>query len=339
MVAPTRQNPYTGPRQGARPGARTVSAAQIYRRPGVITVLAVLHFIFGPLSLLIGGGMLIGALLSEGGAGERGLVIGVSAFYAVFGLLSIVCGIGLWNLKSYGRTIQLVYSFIGLLGIPVGTLISALILVYLYKPGVKVLFSETPPAQLSAADIAEVNKLSESSGLVVAVIAVVALLAVVAFVGIIAAIAIPSLLRARVSANEAQAIGDIRTVISAEAAYASSNGGQYDQLECLAKPQECIPGYPPDGPSFLQEVYPAVRSGYQREFQGGLPADASDVAFANLSPSSVQSFVYLAYPSVPGTTGVRGFCGDYTGRICVTPDGSRPLVVSGQCDPACTLLQ
>ena len=54
------------------------------------------------------------------------------------------------------------------------------------------------------------------------------LLIVVAIIGIIAAIAIPSLLRARVSANESATIGDIRTVISGEAAYQSANGGWYD---------------------------------------------------------------------------------------------------------------
>jgi type II secretory pathway pseudopilin PulG len=253
--------------------------------------------------------------------------------------MSIVCAIGLWNLKSYGRTLQLVYSFIGLLGIPVGTIISALILVYLFKPGVKVLFSETPPSQLSAADIAEVTKLSESSTATVVLVSVAVLFMLVAFIGIIAAIAIPSLLRARMSANEAAAIGDLRTVISAQAAYASSNGGHYDQLECLAKPQECLPGYPPTGPVFLSEIPPSVRSGYQREFQVGLPADGSEVAFANLSPSSVQSFVYLAYPENPGVTGSRGFCADYTGRICVTTDGTRPAVVDGTCDPACVPLQ
>ena len=48
------------------------------------------------------------------------------------------------------------------------------------------------------------------------------LLIVVAIIGIIAAIAIPSLLRARVSANEAQTIGDTRTAISAEHTYAST---------------------------------------------------------------------------------------------------------------------
>ena len=338
MVAPTRPNPYAGPRPGARPGPRTVSAAQIYRRPAVISFLAVLHFFLGPL-MLLGGLIAVAVSFSGEGSAERGLMIGVGAFYALFGILSIVCAIGLWNLKSYGRTIQLVYSFIGLLGIPVGTLISALILVYLFKPGVKVLFSETPPSQLSAADVAEVAKLSESSGITVVLIAGAVLLMLVAFIGIIAAIAIPSLLRARVSANEAAAIGDLRTVISAELTYASTNGGFYDQLECLAKPQECIPGYPPTGPVFLSEIPPAVRAGYQREFQVGLPADGSEVAFANLSPSSVQSFVYLAYPVTPGVTGKRGFCTDYTGIICVTMDGSPPPVVEGRCDPACTPLQ
>jgi prepilin-type N-terminal cleavage/methylation domain-containing protein len=70
------------------------------------------------------------------------------------------------------------------------------------------------------------------------------LLIVVAIIGIIAAIAIPSLLRARVSANEAAAMGDTRTVISAEVAYQSSNAGFYDLLPCLVVPSAgCIPGY------------------------------------------------------------------------------------------------
>ena len=63
------------------------------------------------------------------------------------------------------------------------------------------------------------------------------LLIVVAIIGIIAAIAIPSLLRARVSANESATIGDIRTVISAQAAYQSANGGWYaSDIVCLNAP-------------------------------------------------------------------------------------------------------
>src|SRR5688572_6055514 len=55
------------------------------------------------------------------------------------------------------------------------------------------------------------------------------LLIVVAIIGIIAAIAIPGLLRARMSGNEASAIGSVRTISSAQATYASAcGGGGYD---------------------------------------------------------------------------------------------------------------
>ncbi len=51
------------------------------------------------------------------------------------------------------------------------------------------------------------------------------LLIVVAIIGIIAAIAVPGLLRARMSGNEASAIGSVRTINSSQATYASSCGG------------------------------------------------------------------------------------------------------------------
>jgi prepilin-type N-terminal cleavage/methylation domain-containing protein len=51
------------------------------------------------------------------------------------------------------------------------------------------------------------------------------LLIVVAIIGIIAAIAIPNLLKSRQAANEASAIGSVRTVGSAEATYQSTTGG------------------------------------------------------------------------------------------------------------------
>ena len=51
------------------------------------------------------------------------------------------------------------------------------------------------------------------------------LLIVVAIIGIIAAIAIPGLLRARMSGNEASAIGSVRAVHSAQATFAASCGG------------------------------------------------------------------------------------------------------------------
>ena len=61
------------------------------------------------------------------------------------------------------------------------------------------------------------------------------LLIVVAIIGIIAAIAIPGLLRARMSGNEASAIGTMRAIASAQHAYSgtAARGGYADQLTRL----------------------------------------------------------------------------------------------------------
>ncbi len=64
------------------------------------------------------------------------------------------------------------------------------------------------------------------------------LLIVVAIIGIIAAIAVPGLLRARMSGNEASAIGSLRAINSAEAAFSSScvPGGYAVTLQDLVRP-------------------------------------------------------------------------------------------------------
>src|SRR3954453_11126856 len=97
------------------------------------------------------------------------------------------------------------------------------------------------------------------------------LLIVVAIIGIIAAIAIPSLLRARVSANESAVIGDTRTIISAEAAFQSAASGYYGALSCLSTPSNgsCISGYSSGAPTFLDShlsamVGPIGKAGYNR---------------------------------------------------------------------------
>ena len=150
--------------------------------------------------------------------------------------------------------------------------------------------------------------------------------------GILAAIAIPSFLRARVSANEAAAIGDIRTVISAQAAYQSISGGYYGSLECLAAPAGCVPGY--SGPELLdRELAAAVdKGGYRRTFHPGPAAPGS-------SPSSLTAYAYVAVPITPSQTGVRSFCGDASGRVCYEADGSEPEVVDGSCPADCASLR
>ena len=159
------------------------------------------------------------------------------------------------------------------------------------------------------------------------------LLIVVAIIGIIAAIAIPALLRARVSANESAAIGDIRTVMSAQAAYHSANGGFYGPLTCLVAPSSanCIPNYPTGGPIFLDVQLGSLspKNGYARSFQGSAPTGVGQ---------DIPCYAYHATPLVGGQSGVRGFAGDCSGAICFTGDGS-PIPTPNGILPVCNALR
>jgi prepilin-type N-terminal cleavage/methylation domain-containing protein len=167
------------------------------------------------------------------------------------------------------------------------------------------------------------------------------LLIVVAIIGLIAAISIPGLMRARVSANESATIGDMRTFLSAEAAYHAANAGFYDSNPiCLTAPTSCIPTYSPTGPNFLDSQIASLstKSGYSRAMgsNAGMPSAIPPGA----SPSSTASVVYEAVPATPNKTGVRGFAGESEGLICTCFSGCSPpnangklTITPGTCDP------
>lgn len=168
------------------------------------------------------------------------------------------------------------------------------------------------------------------------------LLIVVAIIGIIAAIAIPSLLRARVSANEAGTIGDIRSVISAQAAFQSAANGWYAPIACLNVPAGCIVNYPANAPTFADPNITGLvaKSGYNRSFAAGLPV----VPLPTTLIGVVDGFCYGATPSTQNQTGVRGFGGDASGRVCQNitgafecGQGAAPNPYS--LDPACQVIQ
>jgi hypothetical protein len=148
--------------------------------------------------------------------------------------------------------------------------------------------------------------------------------------GMVAGIAVPSLLRARVSANESATIGDLRTVISAQAAYQSASGGFYGEMACLAEPKLCLSGYA--GPVFLNPELATAKekSGYRRVFHAGPPGQA---------PGSVTAYAYTASPLQQGQTGVRSFCGDASGLICFDPNGAEIFPERGACPSTCTPLR
>jgi type IV pilus assembly protein PilA len=162
------------------------------------------------------------------------------------------------------------------------------------------------------------------------------LVVVVAIAGILAAVVIPALITGRVAANESATLGDIRTIVSAEAAYRSANGGFYDAaLSCLTAPATpaCIPSYASIAPTFLDSMLASqnAKTGYNRRFTSG-PL----VMTPNGSQTSTSVYRYDATPVTVGVTGIRGFAGDHTGRICASADGAPvPAGTPGMLPPTC----
>ena len=157
------------------------------------------------------------------------------------------------------------------------------------------------------------------------------LLIVVAIIGIIAAIAIPSLLRARISANEAAAQGDSRTISSSQVAYASSNRGAYGTtLVCLSSPPTCM--FPATVTQFLDPQIGAAgivtKQGYNRAYLPGAVG-------TGIPDPGVTTFSYTSDPTLAGNTGTRYFAIDHTGLICFDNAGVVGATSSGLPTP-CT---
>lgn len=134
---------------------------------------------------------------------------------------------------------------------------------------------------------------------------------------------------------------DVRSLMTAARQYAAANRTLVDELRCLGQPAACIPEYSKEAPSFIDPGYDYLRTrlGYVRQFHPGPRAGEEEIARARASPTSLRSFAYTAIPDKPGETGIRGFCGDSSGRICFTSDGRLPPVKDGRCGTPCAPLQ
>jgi prepilin-type N-terminal cleavage/methylation domain-containing protein len=129
------------------------------------------------------------------------------------------------------------------------------------------------------------------------------LLIVVAIIGIIAAIAVPGLLRARMSGNEASAIGSLRAVNSGQVNFASNcaQGSYADSLVGLA----LAPAG--GGEGFISRdlaADPATKSGYTVTLAPGTATTPTQVCS---TATTAASYAVNGDPVTPGSTGTRWF--------------------------------
>jgi len=135
------------------------------------------------------------------------------------------------------------------------------------------------------------------------------LLIVVAIILIIAAIAIPNLLKSRMAANEASAVGSVRTVNTGEVTYSASCPaiGFSATLVELNTGALCA-----GGTGIIDVVLGAgAKSGYTFVYAPGAAVNGV-----------TNTYAITATPMTIGTTGQRQFCSNQTGVIRYTLNGA-----------------
>lgn len=132
------------------------------------------------------------------------------------------------------------------------------------------------------------------------------LLIVVAIILIIAAIAIPNLMRSKIAANQASAVGSLRTINTAEVTYASTYNQGYSQT--LAQLGPVTSGSNPT--SSQADLIDSVlaggsKSGYTFTYTAG----------SSGTTNQIPTYTVTGNPQIPGTTGQNYYFTDQTNVI------------------------
>ena len=148
------------------------------------------------------------------------------------------------------------------------------------------------------------------------------LLIVVAIILIIAAIAIPNLLRSRIAANQASAVGSLRTLNTSEVTYSSTFNVGFSQTMSYLQPDPTGSSPTSTAAGLIDSVLAlGSKSGYSFTYSPG----ASD------SNGRINTYAFTAVP-VTSSTGTNYYFTDQSGVIrqnSTTTAGSTDSPIAG----------
>ena len=137
------------------------------------------------------------------------------------------------------------------------------------------------------------------------------LLIVVAIIGIIAAIAVPGLLRARMSGNETSAIGSLRATHSGQTNFHANCGmGNYADSFVVLSTAPAAGGDGFISPDLALD--PSIKSGYTITLAPGVATAPAQVCNGG---TTAASYAVTADPVTAGSTGTRFFHLNTSGSI------------------------
>ena len=137
------------------------------------------------------------------------------------------------------------------------------------------------------------------------------LLIVVAIILIIAAIAIPNLIRAKISANQASAVASVRSITTAQIQYQSNYPGTGYALTSLTLGTGAATNPPTPCPAAGASAAAAcLIDGVLTAASGGLPKSGYDIATNGIvGPGGINTtFLTVGGPDVYNRTGVNAYC-------------------------------
>ena len=157
------------------------------------------------------------------------------------------------------------------------------------------------------------------------------LLIVVAIILIIAAIAIPNLLRSRMAANEASAVGSVRTIVTANVTYNSTYSSGYSpDIKSMSGAAGAAASC--TGAELLDPTFNAtapIKSGYTFSYAAGSAVTVPTNGCGTTTDD--ETFDVVAYPVTVGQTGQRSFCDDQSGAILFDPTGAKNTAAGVSC--------
>ena len=163
---PSYENPFQSPLADTSPTMGT--EAEVIRNEyikheasvksiGLLYLLGAIFII--PISIILMGAAILGATATT--TQELAFVLIASAAYLGLGVLQLATGLGLRKLKPWTRIVASIFSAIGLLAIPLGTIISAYFLylllskkgAYVFSPEYKEIIAATPHIKYSTSKL------------------------------------------------------------------------------------------------------------------------------------------------------------------------------------------